>query len=144
MNVRDYLMAGELMVAEHPPFYLTTLRIVHYEDGPEGARSRALPLERLMAVEVLKATRHNMMIGGGALILSGVFLLLALGLVTSFLAILGGVVAMAMGAMGKTAAYQIRAHNLPEEDEALWRLPSWGADRFVTRIRNIIGERTGF
>jgi hypothetical protein len=95
-------------------------------------------------VEAIKATRHSLMIGGSVLVVGGVVLWYTWGLATSFLAILGGVVALAAGSLGRTAGYQVRAHNLPKREEALWRLEAWGSVRFVERLRSSIGGRTGF
>jgi hypothetical protein len=132
------------MVAEHPPFYLTSQRLLHYQEGPKGEQTRTLPLERITAVEVLKSTHHPTMVGGSILVISGVVLLLTWGLVTSVLSIVGGAVALVVGSLGRTSGYQIRAHNLLKEEQALWRLESRGSAHFVARIRDTIGGRTGF
>lgn len=144
MGVRGRLLAGESMVAEHPPFYLTSQRLLRYQEGPKGEQSRALPLERITGVEELKSTHHPTMVGGAILVISGVVLLLTWGLVTSWLSIVCGVVVLVVGSLGRSSGYQVRAHNQLKEEEALWRLKPWGSAHFVARIRDSIGGRTGF
>jgi Flp pilus assembly protein TadB len=77
MPVRDHLLAGEVIVSEHPPFYLTSLRLLHHRQGPEGEQTLALPLERLIGVEEVKTTHHRLMVAGSALFVGGVQLYLA-------------------------------------------------------------------
>ena len=143
MAVRDHLLAGEVIVSEHPPFYLTTLRLLHHQQGPEGEQTLALPLERLIGVEEVKSTHHRLMIIGSALLLSGVFLTMTWGLFTAVLAIVGGVVALVMGSRGRVTGYQIQAQNLSPEEEAIWRLEHWGASHFVATLRSRIGGQAG-
>jgi hypothetical protein len=144
MSVHQHLMTGEMIVSEHPPFYLTSLRIVRYEEGPEGVGTHALPLERLIGVNEVKSTHHYMMIIGSVLLIGGLVLAVTWGLITSFLAIASGVAALVMGAKGKTTGYQIMAHNVPKEDQSLWQLPSWGALKFVETLRSRVGRQPGF
>ena len=143
MAVRDHLLAGEVIVSEHPPFYLTTLRLLHHQQGPQGEQTLALPLERLIGVEEVKSTHHRLMIIGSALLLSGVFLTMTWGLFTAVLAIVGGVVALVMGSRGRVTGYQIQAQNLSPEEEAIWRLEHWGASHFVATLRSRIGGQAG-
>ena len=144
MSVRDRLMGGEVIVSEHPPFYLTSMRLLHHGEEMEQEASRAIPLERLVGVEPLRSTRHGLMITGSLLVVSGFILLLTWPLYTAILVIPAGIGALVMGSMGKTVAYQIQAHNMPKEEESLWQLPAWGADHFLATIRTTIGDRTGF
>ena len=143
MAVRDHLLTGEVIVSEHPPFYLTSLRLLRHGQGPEGEQTLALPLERLTGVEEGKSTHHRLMIIGSALLLSGVFLIMTWGLFTAVLAIVGGAVALVMGSRGRVTGYQIRARNLTPEEEALWRLEHWGAGKFVDTLRSRIGGQAG-
>lgn len=143
MAVRDHLLAGEVIVSEHPPFYLTTLRLLHHQQGPQGEQTLALPLERLIGVEEVKSTHHRLMIIGSALLLSGVFLTMTWGLFTAVLAIVGGAVALVMGSRGRVTGYQIQAQNLSPEEEAIWRLEHWGAGHFVATLRSRIGGQAG-
>jgi hypothetical protein len=137
-------MTGEFIVSEHPPFYLTSMRLLHHREEAGDQESRAIPLERLIGVEPLQRTRHRLMIIGSAMVVSGFVLLLTWPLYTAFLVIPAGIVTLVVGSLGKTMAYQIQAHNMPEEEEPLWQLPAWGADHFLATIRTTIGERTGF
>jgi hypothetical protein len=143
MPVRDHLLAGEVIVSEHPPFYLTSLRLLHHRQGPEGEQTLALPLERLIGVEEVKTTHHRLMVAGSALFVGGVVLMLTWGLFTAGLAILGGVVALVLGVRGRITGYQILAHNLAPEDAALWQLEHWGAGKFVATLRSRIGGEGG-
>ena len=34
MNVRDHLLPDEYVLAESPPIYVTTHRLIRYEEGP--------------------------------------------------------------------------------------------------------------
>ena len=140
MGVREHLQHGEVMVSEHPPFYLTSQRLLWHQEGPDGEQSRALPLERLISVEEIRTTHHPLMVVGSLLIISGVFLTLVWGLITPVLAIIAGVVALVMGSRGRTTGYQFRAHNLPMDEEALWRLEYWGSGHFITTVRNRITD----
>ena len=143
MAVRDHLLAGEVIVSEHPPFYLTSLRLLRHQQGPQGEETLALPLERLIGVEEVKSTHHRLMIVGSLLFVCGLFLTVTWGLITAVLAIVGGIVALVMGSLGRVTGYQIQAHNLTSEEEAVWRLEHWGAGKFVSTLRSRIGGQAG-
>ena len=143
MDIRGYLMAGEMMTLEHPPLYLTSQRIIRLEERPEGDLYKFLPLERLSSVETVRAPNHRMMVAGSILIVCAV-IFFAIGILffTPYLALVGGVVAFAWGATGKPDYYQVHAHNLTEQEEPLWRLPYWGSGNFATNLHSIIEERS--
>ena len=133
MKVRDHLLPGEMLVLEHPPFYLTTLRLLREVEG----QMKALPLERLIGVETVRAVNHRLMFAGTALVISGV-VLWAIGflVVTWPLILLAGIGALIWGLRGKPVGYQVQAHNLSPQEEALWRLERWGFRRFVQALRD--------
>ena len=132
MKVRDHLLPGEMLVLEHPPFYLTSLRLLRDVEG----QMKALPLERLTGVETVRAVRHSLMFAGTALVISGV-VLWATGflVVTPPLILAAGVGALLLGLRGKPAYYQVQARNLSAQEEAVWRLERWGFMRFVEALR---------
>ena len=132
MKVRNHLLPGEMLVLEHPPFYLTTLRLLCAVEG----QMKALPLERLTGVETVRTVNHRLMFAGSALVVSGV-VLLATGflVITPPLILAAGAGALIWGLRGKPAYYQVQARNLPAEEEALWRFERWGFKRFVEALR---------
>ena len=132
MKVRDHLLPGEMLVLEHPPFYLTTFRLLRVVEG----QMKALPLERLTGVETVRTVNHRLMFAGTALVVSGVVLWATGFLVVTWpLILLAGLGALIWGLRGKPAYYQVQARNLSAEEEALWRLERWGFRRFVEALR---------
>jgi hypothetical protein len=144
MDVRDRLLAGEFILSEHPPFYLTSMRLLHHGEKTHREETRGIPIEHLITVDSLRGTRHSFMIIGGVLLISGFVLAFILPLYTTLLAIPAGIGALVMGSIGKTVAYQIKAQGMPKAEESIWRLPVWGADQFVNTIRNTIAQHTRF
>lgn len=140
MGVRDRLLVGEFILSEHPPFYLTSMRLLHHGEQMQREETRGIPIEHLIAVDSLRGTRHKFMIIGSVLLISGFVLAFMLPLYTTLLAIPAGIGALLMGSIGKTVAYQIKAQEMPKEEESIWRLPSWGADNFVSTIRKTIAQ----
>ena len=133
MKVRDHLLPGEMLILEHPPFYLTSLRLLREVDG----QMKALHLERLTGVETVRSVNHPLMFAGTALVVSGVVLWATRFLVvTPPLIIAAGVGALIWGLHGKPAYYQVQARNLSPQEEALWRLERWGFKRFVQALRD--------
>lgn len=134
MKVRDHLLPGEMLVLEHPPFYLTNLRLLREVDG----RMKALHLERLKGVETVRSINHPLMFAGTALVVSGVVLWASRFLVvTPPLIIAAGVGALIWGLHGKPAYYQVQAHNLPAGEESTWRFDRWGFKKFVETLREL-------
>ena len=132
MKVRDHLFPGEMLVLEHPPFYLTTLRLLRDVEG----QMKALPLERLTGVETVRSVNHRLMFAGTALFVSGVVLWATRFLVVTWpLILIAGIGALIWGLRGKLAYYQVQARNLSADEEALWRFERWGFRRFVEALR---------
>ena len=143
MGIRDHLMTGEMVVFEHPPFYLTSRRILRLEEKDGRDDLKHLFFEGLVSVELVKLPRHPVMVGGTVMAITGVVLWATGSLpITSFLAIAGGIAVVIFGGMGKPSYYQFHAQNLLEDEERLWRLDYWGSGNFISKIRNIIGERS--
>ena len=132
MKVRDHLLPGEMLVLEHPPFYLTTLRLLRDVEG----QMKALPLERLTGVETVRVVNHRLMFAGTALFVSGVILWATRFLVVTWpLILIAGIGALIWGLRGKLSYYQVQARNLSAQEEALWRFERWGFRRFVETLR---------
>ena len=132
MKVRDHLFPGEMLVLDHPPFYLTNLRLLRDVDG----QMKALNLDRLTGVETVRSVRHSLMFAGAALVISGVVLWASRFLVvTPPLILAAGVGALIWGLHGKPAYYQVQAHNLSAQEEVIWRLDRWGFKRFVETLQ---------
>ena len=144
MDVRDRLLAGEFILSEHPPFYLTSMRLLHHDEKTHRGETRGIPIERLIAVDSLRGTRHSFMVIGSVLLISGFVLALILPLYTTLLAIPAGIGALVMGSIGKTVAYQVKAQEMDNGEESIWQLPAWGADNFVNTIRKTIAEHARF
>ena len=140
MSVYDHLRDGERIELQHPPFYLTNMRLLRSDDG---GVFRELPRIGMTAVERVHATDHRIMVVGVALVVSGVVLTLTWAPFTAWLAIIAGLAAMLLGAKGKLVAHQVVSPRIPESEQELWRLPSWGADNFVRRLRAIAEENRG-
>ena len=132
MKVRDHLLPGEMLVLEHPPFYLTTLRLLRDVEG----QMKALPLERLTGVETVRVVNHRLMFAGTALFVSGVILWATRFLVVTWpLILIAGIGALIWGLRGKLSYYQVQARNLSAQEETLWRFERWGFRRFVETLR---------
>ena len=141
MSVYDHLRDGERIELQHPPFYLTNMRLLRSDD--DGGVFRELPRIGMTAVERVHATDHRIMVAGVVLVVSGVALTLTWAPFTAWLAIIAGLAAMLLGAKGKLVAHQVVSPRIPESEQELWRLPSWGADNFVRRLRAIAEENRG-
>ena len=132
MKVRDHLFPCEMLVLEHPPFYLTNLRLLREVEG----QMKSLNLERLTGVETVRSLNHPLMFAGTALVISGVVLWASRFLVvTPPLILAAGAGALIWGFHGKPAYYQVQARNLPAGEEAIWRLERWGFKKFVEKLR---------
>lgn len=138
MSVYDHLREGERIELQHPPFYLTNLRLLRSDDA-DGA-FREIPLIGMMAVERVHATDHRIMTLGVVLVVSGAVLTLTWAPYTAWLAIIAGVFALLLGAKGKLIGHQVVSPRILESEQQLWRLPKWGADNFVGRLRAIVEE----
>ena len=141
MSVYDHLRDGERIELQHPPFYLTNMRLLRSDDA-DGA-FREVPRIGMTAVERVHATDHRIMVAGVVLVVSGVALTLTWAPFTAWLAIIAGLAAMLLGAKGKLVAHQVVSPRIPESEQEMWRLPSWGADNFVRRLRTIAEENRG-
>ena len=138
MSVHDHLHIGERIELQHPPFYLTNVRLLRSDDG-DGTFGE-IPLMGLTGMERVYATDHRIMAAGVALTVSGAVLTLTLAPFTAWLAIIAGVVALMMGARGKLVGHQAVSPRISAGEAELWRLPPWGADNFVGRLRAIAAE----
>ena len=140
MSVHDHLTDEERIVLQHPPFYLTTHRLLRCEDENGRDSFREIPLRGMTDVENIQVTDHRIMTVGAVLVVSGVILIATWGLFTAFLAVLGGIAALFLGSKGKVKGYQVRSPRIPERELEMWRFPTWGADNFVEKLRAIVAE----
>ena len=132
MKVRDHLFPGEMLVLDHPPFYLTNLRLLRDVEG----QMKALHLERLTGVETVRTVNHRLMFAGTALFISGVVLCATGFLVVTWpLILIAGTGALIWGLRGKLAYYQVQARNLSADEQELWRFERWGFRRFVEALQ---------
>ena len=140
MSVHDYLTDEERIVLQHPPFYLTTHRLLRCEDENGRDSFREIPLRGMTDVEMIQVTDHRIMTVGAVLVVSGVILIATWGLFTAFFAVVGGIAALVLGSKGKVKGYQVRSPRRPERELEMWRLTTWGAVNFVTKLRAIAAE----
>ena len=138
MSVYDHLRDDERIELQHPPFYLTNTRLLRSDDA-DGI-FREVPRIGMTSVDRVHATDHRIMVVGVVLVVSGAVLTLTWAPFTAWLAIIAGLAAMLLGAKGKLAGHQVTSPRIPESEQELWRLPSWGADNFVRTLRTIAEE----
>ena len=137
MSVYDHLQPEERIELQHPPFYLTNRRLLRVgDDGRFGEVSRI----GMTAVERVVTTDHRIMVLGVILVVSGAVLTLTWAPYTAWLAIIAGIAALLLGSRGKLVGHQVVSPRIPESEQELWRLPAWGADNFVNRLRTIATE----
>ncbi len=140
MGVHEHLIDDERIVLQHPPFYLTTHRLLRSEDLNGSDSFREIPLLGMTEVEKLQVTDHKIMSIGAILVVSCVILMATWGLFTAFFGLIAGVVALVWGSKGKTTGYQVKSPRISESDLDMWRLPNWGADNFVEKLQTIVTE----
>ena len=140
MGVHEHLIDDERIVLQHPPFYLTTHRLLRSEDVNGSDSFREIPLLGMTEVEKLQVTDHKIMTIGAILVVSSVILMATWGLFTAFLGLIAGIVALVWGSKGKVVGYQVKSPRISEREMDMWRLPNWGADNFVEKLQTIITE----
>ena len=139
MSVRDHLLGGEYILAQSPPLYVTTHRLIRYEEGPGGEEISHYPRERLESVEQERSPDHRIMILGTVVVLGGVYLL-TLGFITSVLAIGVGVAGIFYGSTRGESYYQLHIHGVAQEEKARWQVGYRGSGRFIRTLHEILGE----
>ena len=139
MSVRDNLLGDEYILAQSPPFYLTTHRLIRYEEGSEDKELTHFPRERLASVERVRTPDHKVMVLASVTLLGGV-LLLAIGFVTSILAIGAGIAGIFYGSMKGEGYYQLHLHGIGEEEKVRWRVAYRGSGRYIRTLQEILGE----
>lgn len=142
MSVRDHLLGGEYILAQSPPFYLTTHRLMRYDEGsgsPEGNELTHYPRERLASVERVRTPDHRLMVLASVTLLGGV-LLLVIGFVTSILAIGAGIAGIFYGSMRGEGYYQLHIHGIGKEEKARWRVAYRGSGRYIRTLQEILRE----
>lgn len=138
MSVHDHLQGNERIELQHPPFYLTNTRLLR-NDESDGI-FREIPRIGMTGVERIHTTDHKMMVIGVTLVVSGAILTLSWAPFTAWLAIIAGLFALLLGGKGKLVGHQVVSPRIMEADQELWRLPKWGADHFVGKLRTIVEE----
>ncbi len=140
MGVHEHLIDDEGIVLQHPPFYLTTHRLLRSADVNGSDSFLEIPLLGMTEVEKLQVTDHKIMSIGAILVVSCVILMATWGLFTAFLGLIAGIVALVWGSKGKTMGYQVKSPRISESELDMWRLPNWGADNFVEKLQTIAAE----
>ncbi len=140
MDIRRRLRYGETLISDHHPYYATSQRVILYQEIEGRDEIWELPYARLTRVEVVKLPRHKMMIAGTLLVVGGA-VMSTVGFITSWLAILAGIAAIAYGGIGREAYYQLHADGMTKEEAAKWRLVYFGSGSFVRTIRTVMGDR---
>ena len=140
MGVHQHLINEERIVLQWPPFYLTTHRLLRCEDVLGNESFREIPIQGIKEVEMLRETDHKIMALGLVLVVSGVILIATWGLVTAFLGVVAGIIALFLGSRGKIAGYQIKSDRIPDREFEMWLLPKWGTENFVRKLRVITVE----
>ena len=140
MGVHEHLIDDERIVLQHPPFYLTTQRLLRSADVNGSDSFREIPLLGMTEVEKLQVTDHKIMSISAILVVSCVILMATWGLFTAFLGLIAGIVALVWGSKGKTMGYQVKSPRISESELDMWRLPNWGADNFVEKLQTIAAE----
>lgn len=137
MGVHQHLINEERIVLQSPPFYLTTHRLIRCEDVLGNESFREIPILGIKEVEMIRETDHKIMIIGVVLVVSGVILIATWGLLTAFLGVVAGIIALYLGSRGKIAGYQIESDRIPDQEFEMWRLPRWGTENFVKKLKVI-------
>ena len=140
MGVHHHLINEERIVLQWPPFYLTTHRLLRCEDVLGNESFREIPIQGIKEVEMLRETDHKIMSLGLVLVVSGVILIATWGLLTAFLGVVAGIIALFLGSRGKIAGYQIKSDRIPDHEFEMWLLPRWGTENFVRKLRVITVE----
>lgn len=140
MGVHEHLIDEERIVLQHPPFYLTTHRLLRCEDDNGAESFREVPLLGMTEVEQLRVTDHKILSIGAILVVSGVILMATWGLFTAFLGVIAGIVALVLGSKGKVVGYQVKSPRIPDREQGMWLLPTWGADNFINKLQSIATE----
>ena len=140
MGVHHHLINEERIVLQWPPFYLTTHRLLRCEDVLGNESFREIPIQGIKEVEMLRETDHKIMSLGLVLVVSGVILIATWGLLTAFLGVVAGIIALFLGSRGKIAGYQIKSDRIPDREFEMWLLPRWGTENFVRKLRVITVE----
>ena len=140
MGVHEHLMDGERIVLQHPPFYLTTHRLLRCEDAESNQSFKEIPLVGMTEVEQIRLTDHKIMSIGAILVVSGVVLMATWGLFTAFLGVIAGIIALVFGSKGNVTGYQVKSPRIPDRESEMWLFPTWGADNFVKKLQAIVAE----
>ena len=140
MGVHQHLTNEERIVLQRPPFYLTTHRLLRCEDVADRESFREIPLLGITEVETLRETDHKIMSVGTVLGVSSVILIVTWGLLTAFLGVVAGIVALYFGSRGKIAGYQIKSDRIPDREFEMWLLPRWGTQNFIGKLQVITAE----
>jgi len=140
MGVHQHLISEERIVLQWPPFYLTTHRLLRCEDVLGIESFREIPIQGIKEVEMIRETDHKIMTVGLVLAVSGVILIATWGLLTAFLGVMAGIIALYLGSRGKITGCQIKSDRIPEREFEMWLLPKWGTENFVRKLKVITAE----
>lgn len=140
MGIRDKLNPEESIISDNNPYYVTSQRLIYYQENESGEQFSEIPYSRIESVEIVRSPRHKLMIAGTMLILGGAIMAASMQFITSWPAIFAGIVALIFGGIGRESHYQIHAREMTKLETNIWRLAYWGNGSFVKTVRTIIGE----
>jgi len=131
------LAPGEQVVARVGPFFATSQRVVRYDEA-NGAFAQ-VPYARVDSIDLVRPQNQKLILGGGVLIILGLFLFGAVGLYTGLISIPLGIVLMVMGGRGgKEVFYELRSNDGMPGGQEQWRVPYRGSMEFIA----VVGERS--
>lgn len=133
MAARDHLREDESILAQFPPFYATTHRILRCETNGGQEECHELPYHHIATVEIIRRPLHRIAVPGVFVALSGVFLW-SLGFYTAVPTVALGVALILWGARGREAYYQFRGYDMPEQEQRRWRVTFRGSAGFIIAV----------
>ena len=133
MAARDHLMEEEYILANCPPFYATTRRILRCETKNGQEEVHELPYFQISTVELVRRPHHKRAISGVLMSFVGLILWM-MGLYTPILAVFLGIGLIVWGARGQESHYQFEGYNMGPEDLSLWQVPFRGSAGFIGAV----------
>lgn len=140
MGIRDKLNLEESIISDNNPYYVTSQRLIYYQDKENGEEFSAIPYSRIQSVEIIKSPRHKLMIAGTMLIVGGAIMAASMQFITSWPAMFAGIGALIYGGIGRETHYQIHAKEMTKSEANIWRIVYWGNGSFVKTVQTITGE----
>ena len=140
MAIRDKLNVEESIISDNSPYYITSQRLIYYQENERGEEFSEIPYSRIESVEIVRSPIHKLMIAGTMLTIGGAIMAASMHFITSWPAMLAGIAALIYGGIGRESHYQIHAKEMTKLETDRWRLTYWGNGSFVKTVRTITGE----